>query len=863
MERDYNYYQWSVADIVKHLETDLEKGLSSNQAQIRLSKNGSNTLAKSEKTTALAIFLRQFANLFVLILILAAIISYFVDGPIQALILLLITAVNVGLGFFQEYKAERSMSELRKTYWSNSDVYRDGKIANINSEEIVPGDIVLLNPGSKVPADLRLFEEVSLQINESILTGESLPVSKTINVLPIDTVLADRKNLAFAGTIIQNGHGKGIAIKTGAMTEFGKIANLVSAADEPTPLEKQVAYLAKVFSVIGVILSLLVFGVGYLQGYEVWKLLTFTIALLIAVVPESLPTAITLSLAIGVTRMSKKKAIVRRLAVIEALGSTNIIATDKTGTLTNNELSIQNISIYNNGQFVDYDAKRDILQNKRPLQLLVEGLICSNVDFNNRSNLIGDPLEVAIAKRLDLIDRLDLFLNKKLERLMEIPFDSDKKYMAVLISRKGRKSLITKGSPEKVVNFCSLSRSEKKAILLKAELLSKEGYKVLAMANKQLGTLKSSALSGMDFQGLFAFVDEPVRGVAEAMKSAIAAGIRPIMITGDHPETARYIGNKVGLNIKDGEVMTATELMTLKKTELIRALGQVKVFARVTPTDKIKIVQKLQELGYSVAMTGDGVNDAPALKEAEVGIAMGVKGTDIARESADIILSNDQYGTIISAIEYGRTIYDNIKNIVTELVSSNFNEILLVFAAFIFGLPLPFVTLQILWVNLIIESFAGLSFSFEKPSKHVLKEKPRSNNINSMRSSIVYSVYLALFSFSLSFLIYLWGLDFSVVVARTLVFTYIVLSELAFALSIRSKKRIWQSPMSFFENHYLICSVFLAIFLQGLLFLKPLAEIFSITTLNYNQWSVIIISVFITFFAAEIIRHLLDRRHIA
>ena len=859
--REYSFYQWSVKDVEKHLETDIINGLTTSKATFRLQKDGLNAIENSSQVSLLVILLRQFSNLFVIILLVAATISYFIDGLNQAIILLVIVGINIGLGFFQEYKAEKSLEALKKSFSSSSKVIRDGKTILINSEEIVVGDIIALEPGDKIPADLRLIEEESLQINESSLTGESMPVSKSNIICPIDTPLADRKNMLFGSTTVLNGHGKGIVVKTGSGTEFGNIADMVSKADDTTPLEKQVAYIARVFSLIGLALAIIIFVLGYSRGYEIWKLLTFTIALLIAVVPESLPTVITLSLAVGVTRMSRKKAIVRRLAVIEALGCVDTIATDKTGTLTNNKLELEIISTMENGEMTETNfPKRNI--DKNILTVLYQGLACSNIDLNQEQGYTGDPLEVAIAERVKTLQKIKDFKEKKYERVMEVPFDSDRKYMSVLVSLGGEKSLIAKGSPEKIIKFCSFkSGVEKENIIKEADRLSRLGYKVIALAEKNTNKLPGSILSGMRFSGLLAMIDEPAEGVKEAILKTISAGIRPIIITGDHPETAKFIANKIGLKVADDEIISENEFEHLSRGELIRALGKVKVFARATPSDKIKIVRMLQEMGYSVAVTGDGVNDAPALKEASVGIAMGIRGTDVARESSDIIISNDRYGTIVSAIEYGRTIYDNIKNIVTHLISGNFNEVLLVIVAFALGLPMPFVTLQILWINLIIESFVGLSLSFEKPDSNVLRSAPRSSKAGSLVSSVYYASYLALSTIVVSLSIFLWGLNSSVSKARTLVFFYIVFVQLVFALSIRSKKRIWESPTSFLENKYLLISIVAVILLQLSLLFAPIANIFSLSAPDFREWIVLIIAVIIAFFFAEIIRFRHDKHH--
>lgn len=859
MEKHFAFHQWPVSDTEQYFKVDTNQGLSEEKAKTRLAEGGKNTLENLKETSPFEIFFRQFANFFIILLFAAALISYFVDGPLQAVVLLVVIGINVGLGFFQEYKAQRSLSELKKSFVSKSKVMRDGKVRIVDSQDLVMGDIVIVESGDKVPADLRLVYEESLRTTEASLTGESVPVNKNTKPLPIDTPLGDRKNMLFGSTIVVAGHGRGIVVATGTNTEFGQIAQLVEGEQEEAPLERQIRYLGKNLTFIALGLAVFIFVLGYFRQYPIWELLTFTIALLVAVVPESLPTVITLSLAIGVSRMAKQKAVTRRMAVVETLGAINIIATDKTGTLTDNNLVAEKIYLYKKGEFEEVPVTDKNKDHKSAIDFFAHGIACSNVDLKNKEDLVGDPLEIAVVEGADLLDKLAAFKAKKLKRLLEIPFDSDKKFMAVLLEEaNGQKSLIAKGATEKIVEFCQLKNSEKTKILAQSELLSSLGYKVIALSDKHLGQLSSSILKGMEFVGLFALVDQPSPGIKEAIAATLAAGIRPIILTGDHPETAKYIASKIGLNIAADEIITEKEFSSLSANELKKALRRVKIFARVTPADKIKIVLELQKLGFCVAMTGDGVNDAPALKKADAGIAMGIKGTDAAKEAADIVLLDDKYGTIVRAIEYGRTISDNIKNAVVFLIASNMIELSLVGISFLFGLPLPFTTLQILWINLITDSFPAIALAFEQPNKKVLSEPPRSAKSDSLRGAIFYSLYLALASVLIGLSLYLWGLSRSVSHAQTLAFTYVVLLGLVYAFSIRSKKRIWQGLSSFLENKFMIIGLCASLILQLLIFLPVIRPIFRIEALTLVEGLTLALAMVFTFIIAEWVRSLID-----
>jgi len=859
-EREYAFHQWSVADVERYFNVVKEQGLSEKSVYFRRQKFDANSIEDKNEHGPWSIFLGQFSNYFIYLLLIAAGISYFVDGLLQALIIIVIVVLNVILGFIQEFKAEKAINALRQNLRAKSKVVREAKIRIIDSAKLVPGDVVILDTGDLIPADLRIIESNSLRVNESALTGESLPVGKYDHIFPIDTPMADRRNILFSSTMVVAGRGRGIVTATGQATEFGKIASMVSKPEDATPLERQIAYLGKTLTIISILMVAGLFGLGYWRGYELLSLLTFTIALLVGAVPESLPTIITLALAIGVSKMAKKKAIVRRLAVIEALGSTNIIATDKTGTLTENKLEIATVVTVSGNQIKEINLEENGSLPESIYNLFEKGLICSNIDNKSTGEVIGDPLEVAIHDRAKSFNRGIVLRAKNSPRLMEVPFDSEHKYMAVLAQNNlGHKLLIAKGAPEKILSFCRIDKQLKDKLDKLAHKLSGEGLKVIAVAEKLIDKKSFSAINNLKFLGMYGFVDEPSEGIGEAIKRTIEAGIRLIIITGDHPETARFVGQKIGLGIKADEIISGSDFSNLDAKDLKKALEKVKIFARISPSDKIKIVETLESAGYIVTVTGDGVNDAPALKGASIGISMGLKGTDAAKESSDIVLSDDRYGTIISAIEYGRAVYDNIKNAVTFLLSGNFDALFLIAIAFIFDLPMPLLTVQILWINLVTDSLPALALAFEDPHPSIMRQKPRSGKAKGMKGPIIYAVYLAVIGTAIGTILFLWGLHFSVEKARTMVFNFAVFSELFYVFSIRSPYRFWQKPAYFFKNRFLIISIVIAFVLQAIISFNPLSEIFGTTKLGQGEIAAIIFAIALSFIGAELVRWKVDR----
>ena len=859
-ERAYAFHQWPITDVERHFEVNAKEGLSSRRAYFRLDKYGPNSLQNLQETGPLKIFLNQFSNFFIALLFVAALISYFVDGWLQASVLIAIILLNVFMGFFQEYKAEKALSCLKDSIKTKVKVLREGKTTIVDGNSVTLGDVVILEAGDSVPADLRVIESSSLRVDESALTGESLPVGKYDQAEEIDTPLADRRNMLYGSTTVVAGHGVGIVVAIGKDSEFGKIAELMVEPESKTPLERQILAIGKTLTLVSVGLVVILFIIGFLRGYETLPLATFTIAMLVGAVPESLPTIITLALAIGVSKMAKKKAIVRRMAVIETFGATNVICTDKTGTLTNNELSVARASVLSDGQLDTVDVESNAHVENEILNLFEKGILCCNVSTKEAEELIGDPIDVAVVLKAKSFHEGIILKTKPYKRLMEVPFDSEKKYMATLVeSPDHKREIIVKGAPEKVLSYCGLDKATKEEITKLTESMSERGLKVIALATKEVDKKSFSTLHNMKFRGLFGLVDEPSPGVREAIAKTIRAGIRPIMLTGDHPETARFVARKVGLDVKDDEIIIGTDFDKLNRRDLKKALEKVKIFARITPENKIFIVESLEKSGFCVTVTGDGVNDAPAIKRASIGIAMGIKGTDMARESADVILSDDKYSTIVSAIEYGRTVYDNIKNAIIFLLSGSFSEVYLVGFAFIFDLPMPLLTLQILWVNMIIDSLPALALAFEEPSNKTIKEKPRSAESKGMRGPIIYAAYLSVTGFVVSLVLYLWGLGNSIENARTLVFSFLVFSQLAFVFSIRSPHRIWQNTRSFFSNKFMLVAIGVSVLLQSLTFVEPLDKIFGVNALSKQEIGVLVASVTFSFIIAEIIRWRMDK----
>lgn len=833
-----DYCNLGLEEVIKEKNTS-KKGLTELEAKNRLLKYGENVLKETKKFQTIKILLRQFHDPLIYILIGAAIISFIAKESLDAYVIIAILILNALLGFIQEFKAEKSISLLKKLTALQTKVIRNGVIKRISSLEIVPGDIVLVEAGDKIPADLRIFEANELKADEASLTGESIPVKKTTETLKGKIELADQRNMLFSGTLVASGSGKGIVVDTGMSTQLGKIATLVQEVKETvTPLQLKLKQLGKYLIILTLLICTSIFFIGISSNKDVIDMLITSIALAVAVVPEGLPAVVTISLALSVKKLVKKNALIKQLKAVETLGSTTVIASDKTGTLTKNEMTVSKLFV--NNLIIDvtgsgYNDKGDFLYNKSKMdpsrfKLLLE----IAASCNNATETFGDPTEMAL-----------LFAAKKgkvsgIERISEIPFDSDKKYMATI--HKGFSYY--KGAPEVILNMSThlnlegreklLMKADRERIIKVNEEMAKNALRVLAMAYKKDKKFV--------FVGLMGMIDPPRIEVKESIKLCKTAGIKQVMITGDHPLTAKAIADQIGIN---GLVMVGSEIDKLDEKQLRVAVKKYSIFARTTSEHKLKILTALQKNGEVVAMTGDGVNDAPAVKKANVGVAMAIKGTDVTRDVADMVLTDDNFSSIVSAVEHGRVVYDNIKRFVKYLLAANLSEILIILIALLASLPLPLLALQILWLNLVTDSLPALALGTTPAEEDIMKRKPRDPKESIFKDMKGFIITVGIIGAVITLTSFLYIKDTDK--ARTFVLTTIVLFELFVALSCESPK-----PFNrLFYNKYLNLAVFASLILQIIVIYSPIRHAFKLTPLAFVEWILIIILAIIGFLAIE------------
>ncbi len=868
-KKDYsaNFHAFSIEETFKKLNSS-EKGLTAHEAELRLHQYGLNELKAEENARFLKIFLRQFTSPLIWILFAALVISIFLHQSIDAFIIGTIVILNAFLGFIQEYRAEKTIEALRKMASLKAKVLRGGKEIKIDSKYVVPGDVLILETGDKISADVRLIEVHALETQEGPLTGESLPVAKELKILAEKTPLADRKNMLYSSTIITNGRGRAIVTATGMGTEVGKIAELIEEAPEKlTPLQKDLWKLGKYLTIVVVMIAIIVFLAGIFSGQQVLVMLLTAIALAVAAIPEGLPAVITICLALGVQQMIKRKALVRKLPSVETLGCVNVICTDKTGTLTHNEMTVTKIWANNNiyevtGSGYNPEGKFTInqkLANPEPLYPLLKiGLLCNDAKLEGKGdewNVNGDPTEAALivsAKKAGLVRN-----EFKESRVEEIPFSSERKMMTTI--HKTEKHLIsyTKGAPDLIINACDkilingkvvrLDHSKKKELHQQNELFGQEALRVLGFAYNDTFTNKENAEKEMVFVGLQAMIDPPRKEVKEAIKKCQEAGIKVIMITGDQIMTAKAIAKDLGIT---GKAVTGPELDALNLDKEISKIG---VFARVDPKHKLDIVNALKNSGQVVAVTGDGVNDAPAIKKADIGIAMGITGTDVAKEASDMVLIDDNFASIVNAIEEGRAIFDNIRKFVNYLLSSNLGEITIIFLASLFGMPLPLTVIQILWINLVTDGLPATALSFDPHPNEIMKHKPRhpKESILSRALSwdiIIFGCLMGLASLILFLLYQGSGLE----KAQTIAFTSLVLFELVRLQTIRSEYQL-----GIFSNKLLLGAVLFSILLQLLIIYAPLNAWFNTVPLALIDWGIIILCCVVLLLVYKIIQKLI------
>lgn len=858
------FHSLSIEETIKKLNTS-KRGLSRQEADFRLEKNGKNILPRGKKFSRLKIFFSQFKSVLVYVLLVAAIISFFLGETTDMYVILAAVILNVIIGYFQETKAETALEKLRESVKQYSIVIRDGKEEEILSERLVAGDLLVCHAGDKIPADCRITDQNDLQVNEAALTGESYPIKKNTNPLSEDTVLADRKNMLFTGTVITSGRAEGLVCSTGVGTEMGKIALLIKdTADERTPLQNKLDKFSKSLGIIILFITFLLFLTGVFLGKDSKEMFLVAVAVAVSAIPEGFLVAVTAILAVGMDRILKKKALVRKLVAAETLGSTTYICTDKTGTLTIGDMRVSKIITYNHD--LDEIKLSPDLQNHKssPLKLLKIGMLSNDAHIENPNDeasdwiIFGTPTEKALLLAGIQIGLKQNDLKKEYPRLDEIPFSSDIKYMITLHKFNDNNHLYIKGAPERILKMCTsidlddrvedFDDDKRKKIKQQFEKLSQQGLRILALGYKDVDSeikkIKDIKNINDDYVFVgFVGIKDPLRKEAkETIKICREAGITPVMISGDHKLTAGAIAKELGMSHASKNILTGEELEKLDDRDLQNIIKDISVYARVTPSDKIRIVRALQARREVVAMTGDGINDAPAIKAADIGIALG-SGTDVAKETADMVLLDNNFKTIVDAIEQGRIVYENIKKVLLYLLSDSFTEMILIVLSIMFGAPLPILASQILWVNLIDDSLPNLALTLEPGDPNILKESPQERNkpvLDFERKFLIF--FISIITGLANFFLFLWLLNHreSLMEVRTIVFANIGIDSLLYVFSCRSLKHsIWNKE--FFANRYLIGAVIAGMFLQVIAIYLPFLQKFLQTIpLTLLDWIIII-----------------------
>lgn len=838
-----NFHSSEIDALYETLKTSSE-GLDIAEVNNRLCKYGKNRFKEVKKKSNIVKFFNQFKDLMIIVLLLASLFSFIIavlnnESFIDSIIIIAIVILNAIIGFVQELRADKAIDSLVKMQVTNVRVRRNGNLYIVNSEDIVPGDILVLEAGDTVPADSRLIWDASLKVDESSLTGESEPVLKEVNTLNSNVVLAERSNMIYQGTNIVYGKCEAIVCLTGGDTEFGKIANSLNQKEEKlTPLQEKVNSISKVLSIIIAVIILIMFIIGMIKNMKFVEIVMLSISLAVAAIPEGLPAVITIVLSIGVNDLAKKKAIVRKISSVETLGSTEIICSDKTGTITQNKITVQEL-FYNN-EFVNaskFDSN----------SLLAKMMILNNDATMSDGKYIGDPTEIAPLEFLEKSVNIKK-IRKENKRIDELPFDSDRKMMST-INRNGESvSLYVKGSFDSIIDRCSYIYSNNKIVKLtkkkKQELKeienleSDKAYRLLVYAYKKLNdnyVIDSNLEDNLVFVGMVSMVDPPRDDVKEAIELCKQAHVRPIMITGDSLRTARAIAKNVGISNDDNSVISGSDLDKMSFSELKRNVDKYSVYARVSPINKLNIVNAWKENGKVVAMTGDGVNDAPALKVADIGVGMGISGTEVSKSVSDIVLTDDSFSSIVTAVREGRRIFDNIRNVLVYLLVGNIAEVIVVFIGMAVGLTI-FSPLQLLYINLITDSIPALALAFEKESDDVMKRNVRRNDGTFFTPFLVSKICISaiLETIAILFVYAVCYRNYGNEVATTVSFLTLMLSEMISAYTCKNLKKNVIGPLMF-NNKVLNRSMILLGIVQLLIFFTPLKHVFSITKLGFVQ----------------------------
>ena len=863
-----NWFNKTVDEVESTLKTNAENGLTAEEAKKRQEEYGLNELKAKKKKSLFVKFLEQFKDFMIIILIISAIISGVVgvaqgEGFTDTIIILVVVVVNAIIGVAQENKAEKSLEALQKLSSHVAKVVRDGKLQVIQSKELVPGDIVILETGDYVPADLRIIEAINLKSQEAALTGESVPVEKMAAKIEDEKIgIGDRINMLFSSSLITYGRGKAVVVETGMNTEVGKIADIINTAeDQGTPLQQKLNKLGKTLGVVALVICAVIFVVGLLYGKEPIHMFMTAVSLAVAAIPEGLPAVFTIVLAIGVQRMVKRNAIVKKLPAVETLGSASVICSDKTGTLTQNKMTVE--KVFCDGNLVNLEESADMIDIKK---LVYASMLCNDTKISEDDKLTGDPTETALVDMAFKLD-FDPSVYGMFPRVAEIPFDSDRKLMTTVHEENGKYVVYTKGGVDELLANCNsyilegdikTDLEEYKEIIRRYNMeMAQNALRVLAMAYKVLDHKPTAEEikeleSNLTYIGMVGMIDPPRLEVKDAVQECKEAGIKTVMITGDHKITAIAIAKSLGILENDDEAITGTELEEMSDEDLIKNVRKYSVYARVSPEHKVRIVKAWQANGEIVAMTGDGVNDAPSLKIADIGCAMGVVGTDVAKEAADVILTDDNFATVVSAVEEGRRIYDNILKAIQFLLSSNIGEIVVLFLAILitpllskqFGVDITLIEtllpIHILWINLVTDSLPALALAVDPAADNVMKRKPLKNTkkgifTKGMTWRIVYQGLMIGLITLTAFIIGLSTPDVSqeekVKIGQTMAFYVLALSELVHVFNIRDNKRSIFKTGIFNNSKLILATVVSASLMFVILFTQGLRNIFSLAML--------------------------------
>lgn len=854
-----NWHKLSIQEVFELLGTN-QNGLTASAAEANLMQTGPNELAEGKKKSAFGMLLAQFKDVMIIILMAAAIISGIIGDVTDTIVILIIVILNAIIGFIQEFRAEKAMQALKQMAITQARVIRDGVVIWLPATELVPGDVVLLEAGNSVPADLRIIESINLKIEEAALTGESYAIEKIVQVLDKDDIsVGDKKNMAFKGTFVTYGRGKGVVVATGMQTELGRIAKMLQEEESLTPLQQRMASFGKKLSILVLFLCVVFFVAGWLRGEDIVKMILTSISLAVAAIPEALPAVITISLALAAKRMIRLNSLIRKLPAVETLGSVTYICTDKTGTLTKNKMHVE--QIYANGKLIGRNELNAHLQEEDFKLLLHAFALNNDASQDKDKKLKGDSTEIAL---LEVALEHDV-LPDVWPRLAEIAFDSDRKLMTTFHSMGNQVISLTKGAPDILLQRCE--SIDATAIHHQVEIMADKGHRVLGFACRMWDELPENPSSeihesGMRFIGLTGIIDPPREEVFDAVDQCRTAGIVPVMITGDHPATAKTIAERIGiLKHEDDLVVTGQQLAAMNNDHFLSKVEKVKVYARVSPDQKLQIVKALQEKGHYVAMTGDGVNDAPSLKRANIGIAMGITGTDVSKEAAHMILLDDNFSTIVKAVREGRRIYDNILKFIKYLMTTNSGELWTLLLGPMLGLPVALLPIHILWINLVTDGLPALSLSFEKAEKDIMNRPPRPPQQSVFADGRgLHMIWVGLFMAVITLGAQNWairnGLHW-----QTIVFNVLCLSQMGHVLAIRSMRQSFFTS-GIFSNKALIGAVVIAAALQlAVTYLPFLQPVFQTETLTLQELVIVTGLSSLVFFAVEIEKLISRKRY--